>query len=90
MQEHVPTFYRGWYNEIVDPNLDISGGYLHAPQRPGIGTRLRAGLLDRPDAIVQVSDRPGESPIDAWGDAPGRSARMQDEIDRLRSERGPQ
>lgn len=92
MQEHVPSFYKGWYNEIVDPNLDIRDGYLHAPQRPGVGTRLKAGLRDRSDAIVRVSDQPGESFIDAWDNAPYatlRSPRMQAEIARLRVERGP-
>jgi L-alanine-DL-glutamate epimerase-like enolase superfamily enzyme len=89
MQEHVPSFYKGWYGEIVDPNLDIHDGYLHAPQRPGIGTRLKPGLRDRSDAIVQVSDEPGEAFIDGWGDAPVRSATMQAEVDRLRVERGP-
>ena len=92
MQEHVPSFHRGWYNDIVDPNLDIHDGYLHAPQRPGVGTRLRAGLRDRSDAIVRVSDQPGESPIDSWDDTPHptlRSPRMRAEIARLRVERGP-
>jgi galactonate dehydratase len=89
MQEHVPSFYKGWYGEIVDPNLEIRDGYLHAPQRPGIGTRLRPDLRDRPDAIVQVSDQPGEAFIDAWGDAPARSPELQAEVDRLRVERGP-
>ena len=89
VQEHVPAFYKGWYNDVVDPNLDIRDGYLHAPQRPGVGTRLKAGLRDRPDAVVRVSDTPGESFIDLW-DAPGHSEAMQAEIDRLRAERGPQ
>ena len=48
MQEHVPAFFKGWYNDIVDPNLDIRDGYIHAPQRPGIGTRLKAGVSERP------------------------------------------
>jgi L-alanine-DL-glutamate epimerase-like enolase superfamily enzyme len=89
VQEHVPSFYKGWYSQIVDPNLEIRDGYLHAPQRPGIGTRLKADLRDRPDAIVRVSDSPGESAIDAWGDAPVRTPELQAEIDRLRIERGP-
>jgi galactonate dehydratase len=91
IQEHVPSFYKGWYNDIVDPNLDIRDGYLHAPQRPGVGTRLKAGLRDRPDAIVQASDQPDESPIDSWADTPHptlRSSRMRAEVDRLRLERG--
>jgi L-alanine-DL-glutamate epimerase-like enolase superfamily enzyme len=92
MQEHVPAFYKGWYGDIVDPNLDIRDGYLHAPQRPGVGTRLKAGVRDRADALVRVSDQPGESPIDAWDEAPHRSLRsprMAAELARLRVERGP-
>jgi len=92
MQEHVPAFYKGWYNDIVDPNLDIRDGYLHAPQRPGVGTRLRASVRERADAIVRVSDQPGESPIDAWEETDftiPRSPRMRAELERLRVERGP-
>jgi L-alanine-DL-glutamate epimerase-like enolase superfamily enzyme len=90
IQEHVPSFHKGWYGGVVDPNLDIRGGYLHAPQRPGIGTRLRPEVRDRADAVVVRSDEPGESPIDHWGPAPVRSDAMQAEVDRLRRERGPQ
>jgi L-alanine-DL-glutamate epimerase-like enolase superfamily enzyme len=92
IQEHVPSFYKGWYNDVVDPNLDIRDGFLHAPQRPGVGTRLKAGLRDRSDAVVRVSDQPGESAIDAWEHGPHpehRSPRLRAEIDRLRIERGP-
>lgn len=79
--EHVRSFHRDWYGRFVDPNLDIRDGFMHAPQRPGIGTRLRPEVRERPDAIVQVSDTPGESFIDAWGDAPERSREMQREVD---------
>src|SRR5262245_52990124 len=89
VQEHVPSFHKGWYGQVVEPNLEIRDGYLHAPQRPGIGTRLKADLRDRPDATVRVSDQAGESPIDAWGDVPVRSPEQQAEVDRMRVERGP-
>jgi L-alanine-DL-glutamate epimerase-like enolase superfamily enzyme len=79
--EHVRSFHRGWYGRFVDPNLDIRDGFMHAPQRPGIGTRLRPEVRERPDAIVQVSDTPGDSLIDAWGDAPQRSREMQRFLD---------
>ena len=93
IQEHVPSFYKGWYQDIIDPNLDIRDGFLHAPQRPGIGTRLRPGVRERSDATVVVSDEPGESLIDAWEETAmmmPRSPRMRAELDRLRVERGPQ
>jgi L-alanine-DL-glutamate epimerase-like enolase superfamily enzyme len=92
MQEHVSPFFKGWYNDIVDPNLDIRDGYLHAPQNPGVGTRLKAGVRERSDAIVRVSDQPGESLIDAWVETEmmmPRSPRMRTELDQLREERGP-
>ena len=93
MQEHVPAFFKGWYNDIVDPNLEIRDGYLHAPQNPGVGTRLKASVRDRSDAIIRVSDQPGESLIDAWNESAfsiPRSPRMRTELDLLRVERGPQ
>jgi hypothetical protein len=89
LPEHVPSFAKGWYREFVDPNLDIRDGFLHAPQRPGIGTRLKPEVRDRPDAVVVVSDEPGESGIDHWGRAPVRDDAMQAEVERLRRERGP-
>ena len=90
IQEHVPRFYKGWYSDIVDPNLDIRDGFLYAPQRPGIGTRLRPEVRERSDATIVVSDEPGESLIDAWGPTPVRTEAMQAEVDALRIHRGPQ
>ena len=90
MQEFVRVFHKGWYNDFVDPNLTIVDGYLHAPQAPGIGTRLRPGVRDLRQAKVVVSDQPGESPIDHWGEVPVRSPEMEAEVARLRAERGPQ
>lgn len=90
IQEHQPGFAAGWYKDFTDPHLDIRDGFLHASERPGIGTRLQKGVRDRSDAIVVVSDRPGESLIDHWDSAPQRSERMQAEVDALHAERGPQ
>jgi len=89
IQEFQPGFYEGWYREFVDPNLDISEGFLHAPQRPGIGTRLRSEVRERGDAIVAVSSEPKESHIDHWYPTPARSEAMEAEVQRLRQERGP-
>jgi L-alanine-DL-glutamate epimerase-like enolase superfamily enzyme len=89
IQEFQPNFHRDWYGKFVDPNLDIREGFLHAPQRPGIGTRLKAGVGERPDATVQVSTEAGESGIDHWYRTPVRSPAMEAEVERLRQERGP-
>jgi L-alanine-DL-glutamate epimerase-like enolase superfamily enzyme len=89
IQEHVPAYYKGWYGDFVDPNLDIRDGFLHAPQRPGIGTRLKPKVRQRADAIVVVSDEPGESPIDDWHPTSARSAELEAKVQRLRQERGP-
>ncbi|MSR84705.1 MAG: mandelate racemase/muconate lactonizing enzyme family protein [Candidatus Latescibacteria bacterium] len=90
IQEHQPGFYKGWYGDFVDPNLDIRDGFLHAPQRPGIGTRLKPAVRERADATVVVSDQPGESAIDHWYKTAVRSDEMEAEVARLRQERGPQ
>lgn len=90
IQEHQPGFYKGWYGDFVDPNLDIREGFLHAPQRPGIGTRLKPAVRERADATVVVSDQPGESAIDHWYKTAVRSEEMEAEVARLRQERGPQ
>ena len=82
--------YKGWYNEVVDPNVDIHDGFLHAPDRPGIGTRLKAGLRDRSDAIVRVSDTPGTSVIGHYGPAAQRTPQNQALVDEMEIERGPQ
>ena len=89
IQEHQPAYLKGWYGRIVDPNLDIRDGFLHAPQRPGIGTRLRPEVRERSDAVVVVSDEPGESRIMHWQESPVRTEEMEAEIRRLREERGP-
>jgi hypothetical protein len=89
MQEHIPAWQKGWYNDFVDPNLDIRDGFLHASNIPGLGTRLKAGVRDRADAIVRVSDTPGVSGIDAWGDAPQRLPETQALVDELEIEWGP-
>ncbi len=88
IQEHVPAFYKGWYNDIVEPNLDIRDGFLHAPQRPGIGTRLKDGVRDRSDATIRVSNESRMSPVDAWGTHFARTAATQTLVDELEVERG--
>ena len=90
MQEHVRPFFEGWYNDFVDPNLPSADGFLHAPQNPGIGTRLKAGVRGRPDATVRVSDEPGLSVVDHYGPYGARTAETQKVVDEMEIERGPQ
>ena len=88
IQEHQPGYYKDWYGRFVDPNLDIRDGFLHAPQRPGVGTRLRPEVRDRSDATVTVSDEPGETFFnDNWDRFPVRTAEMEAEVEQLRKER---
>ena len=53
LQESVRAFYSGWYKEIVTDLPRIEGGYIHPMTGPGLGTRLKPGLLDRADARVR-------------------------------------
>ena len=66
IQEFVPAYHEGWYGDFVDPNLDISGGFLNAPENPGIGTRWKLEVKTRKDVQKKMSDVPRESTIDAW------------------------
>ena len=88
MQEHVPSFYKGWYNDFVDPNLDIRDGFLYAPQEPGMGTRLKQGVKERSDATVVASDRAEWSAIDHWGPYAARGDATEAEVQRLKVDRG--
>ena len=56
LMEHVRPYLYGWYGEFVDPLPPIENGWLHAPQNPGIGTRLRPEVLERLDVQLRVSD----------------------------------
>jgi len=58
IMEYNRSMHRGWYDRFVDPNMRVEGGYAFAPDLPGIGTRLRPEVRERPDAIVQVNDEP--------------------------------
>ena len=96
IQEFVPAYHEGWYGDFVDPNLDIVDGFLHAPQNPGIGTRLKPEVKNRKDVHIKISDVAIESPIDAWEviDTWGSkknyiSEDMQEELRILRKHRSP-
>lgn len=56
LMESVRAFYRGYYDEIVTPNLDVRDGYLHFPTTPGLGTRLRPEVFTRSDVTIETSE----------------------------------
>jgi L-alanine-DL-glutamate epimerase-like enolase superfamily enzyme len=89
LMETCRAFYGkdGWYDSIVETNIKVEDGYLLAPEGPGLGTRLRRDLLDRPDLTVEVTDEPGrhyhwgghESPMfEVTGAHGAHSVRMRD------------
>jgi len=51
VQEMVRAFYFGWHQEVAENLPRFENGYLYAPDGPGLGTRLKANILDRPDAV---------------------------------------
>jgi L-alanine-DL-glutamate epimerase-like enolase superfamily enzyme len=56
IQETVRAFYTGWYTELVTVLPEVKDGLITPPPGPGLGTALKPGLEDRPDARVRVSD----------------------------------
>jgi L-alanine-DL-glutamate epimerase-like enolase superfamily enzyme len=56
VQETVRAFYTGWYNELVTGMPEISDGYIHPPEGPGLGVELLPDLHLRPDARLVSSE----------------------------------
>lgn len=54
-QEVVRAFHWGWYRELVTELPPLEQGQVRPLQHPGLGTRLRPELFDRPDAIRQYT-----------------------------------
>jgi L-alanine-DL-glutamate epimerase-like enolase superfamily enzyme len=61
VMETVRAFYGkgGFYDRLIEPNIVVKDGFLLAPEGPGLGTRLKPEVRERPDAIVESSDTPG-------------------------------
>jgi L-alanine-DL-glutamate epimerase-like enolase superfamily enzyme len=53
IQEIVRAHYWSWYRELVTDLPPLEGGYIAPLHGPGLGTRLRPEVLERPDAIVR-------------------------------------
>ncbi len=67
IMETVRAFYGkgGWYDRIVEPNIQVVDGHLLAPEGPGLGTRLTKQVREMPGARIEVTDQPATS--DHWG-----------------------
>jgi galactonate dehydratase len=53
IQECVRAFYAGWYTELVTGLPVVENGAVRPGAGPGV--ELRAGLTERPDALVRRS-----------------------------------
>ena len=60
VQETTRAYYKGWYDRFIEPNITVRDGFILPPEGPGLGTRLKKDVRDRPDAVVEVSDEAGE------------------------------
>jgi L-alanine-DL-glutamate epimerase-like enolase superfamily enzyme len=54
VMETTRAFYRTYYPDLVDPAPVIRDGHLALPEGPGLGTRLRPAVWQRPDLVVHV------------------------------------
>lgn len=55
IMETVRGYIDGWYDDVVTDRIEVRDGHLHLPDRPGLGTRLRADLLARPGARIETT-----------------------------------
>jgi galactonate dehydratase len=53
VMETTRVFYNTYYEELVETNVSIRDGHLLVPEGPGLGTRLRKDIYERPDLIVK-------------------------------------
>ena len=61
IMEYNRAMHRGWYGDFIEPDFVVKDGFLLAPTEPGLGTHLKAGVRERPDATVRVSSERRES-----------------------------
>ncbi|HJP28064.1 MAG TPA: mandelate racemase/muconate lactonizing enzyme family protein, partial [Dehalococcoidia bacterium] len=92
IMEHVRPYLYGWYADFVDPLPPIEHGWLHAPQNPGIGTRLRPEEFGRPDVELRFSDEsvmiPGMND-EGWTGGDNFSGAMWSEMETIADFRSP-
>ena len=58
IMETCRAFYNknGWYNKIIDRNIEVKDGYLLAPKGIGLGTSLKKEIFQRDDLIYKITD----------------------------------
>jgi L-alanine-DL-glutamate epimerase-like enolase superfamily enzyme len=57
VQEGVRAYYRGgWYQQVVTPLPRVDGGFVSAPDGPGLGISLRPEFLVRADVTRRITD----------------------------------
>ena len=56
IQESVRASYRGWYRDLVTHLPDVRDGQITVSDRPGLGTELRADILQRDGAHIETSE----------------------------------
>ena len=59
MVESVRAFYRGYFPQLSELEVQPEAGTLGLPQGPGLGVTLRPELLTRADLQRQVSEGAG-------------------------------
>lgn len=60
IMEYNRATHGGWYGDFIEPNFVVEDGYLMAPTEPGLGTRLKPSVKDRPDATFRMSNESRE------------------------------
>lgn len=63
IMETVRGYIDGWYDDVVTDRIPVADGHLTLPDRPGLGTRLRDGFTERPNARVEITT---EDNLKAW------------------------
>jgi galactonate dehydratase len=57
IMEGVRGFYHGWYRDVVTDPIEVEGGQVRIPDRPGIGHALRSDVRERDDVSTRRSTR---------------------------------
>lgn len=55
IQEMVRAFYYGWYQDLVTDLPVVENGFIHMPNKPGLGMELNPDVLKRADARIRKS-----------------------------------